>query len=157
MKGAYRVFAYLIAAEVVIQAAAIALAVFGLSTWIEDGGTLNKAVMEGDDSSISGVIGFAIHGINGTMVIPILALLFLIISFFAKVPGGVKWAAIVFGLMVLQVALGIFAHEVYALGAASRHQRVRADGCRRVGRCPGQDGHPHGSCRPERIGLRSRR
>ena len=117
MKGAYRVFAYLIAAEVVVQAAAIALAVFGLSTWIEDGGTLNKAVMEGDDSSISGVIGFAIHGINGTMIIPILALLLLIISFFAKIPGGVKWAAIVFGLMVLQVALGIFAHEVYALGA----------------------------------------
>src|SRR4051812_29570215 len=37
MKGAYRVFGYLIAAEVVIQAAAIALAVFGLSKWIEDG------------------------------------------------------------------------------------------------------------------------
>jgi hypothetical protein len=117
MKGAYRVFAYLIAAEVVIQAAAIALAVFGLGKWIEDGGTLNKAVMEGDDTSINGVIGFAIHGINGTMIIPLLGLVFLIISFFAKVPGGVKWAAITFGVIVLQVLLGMFAHEVYVLGA----------------------------------------
>jgi hypothetical protein len=116
MKGAYRVFGYLIAAEVVIQAAAIALAVFGLSKWIEDGGTLNKAVMEGDDAAIDGVIGFAIHGINGTMIIPILGLLFLLVSFFAKVPGGVKWALITFGLIVLQVLLGMFAHEVYALG-----------------------------------------
>src|ERR1700754_1495184 len=88
MKGAYRVFGYLIAAEVVIQAAAIALAVFGLGKWIEDGGTLTKSVMENDDTSINGVIGFAIHGINGTMIIPILGLVFLIISFFAKVPGG---------------------------------------------------------------------
>jgi hypothetical protein len=116
MKGAYRVFGYLIALEVVIQAAAIALAVFGLSKWIEDGGTLNKAVMEGDDAAIDGVIGFAIHGINGTMIIPILGLLFLIVSFFAKVPGGVKWALITFGLIVLQVLLGMFAHEVYLLG-----------------------------------------
>src|SRR3954453_20034722 len=116
MKGAYRVFGYLIAAEVVIQAAAIALAVFGLGKWIEDGGTLTKSVMENDDTSINGVIGFAIHGINGTMIIPILGLLFLIISFFAKVPGGIKWASITFGLIVLQVLLGMFAHEVYALG-----------------------------------------
>jgi hypothetical protein len=116
MKGVYRVFAYLIAAEVIIQASAIALAVFGLGKWIDDGGTLNKAVMEGNDSSIDGVIGFAIHGINGMMIIPILGLLFLIISFFAKVPGGVKWALITFGLIVLQVLLGMFAHSVYALG-----------------------------------------
>ncbi len=116
MKGAYRVFGYLIAAEVVIQAAAIALAVFGLGKWIDDGGTLTKSVMENGDTSIDGVVGFAIHGINGTMIIPILGLVFLIISFFAKVPGGVKWASITFGLIVLQVLLGMFAHAVYALG-----------------------------------------
>lgn len=117
MKGVYRLFAYLIAAEVAIQAAAIALAVFGLSKWIEGGGTLDKATMEGDDAGITGVIGFAVHGINGTMIVPLIGLLFLIVSFFAKVPGGVKWAAITFGLIVLQVLLGMFAHAVYALGA----------------------------------------
>jgi len=112
MKGVYRVFAYLIAAEVIIQASAIALAVFGLGKWIDDGGTLNKAVMEGNDSSIDGVIGFAIHGINGTMIIPIVVLLLLIVSFFAKIPGGVKRAAILFGLVALQIFLGIFSHSI---------------------------------------------
>ncbi len=52
-----------------------------------------------------------LHGIIGMMLIPLLALVLLIISFFAKIPGGVKWAGIVLGLVVLQVALGIFGHE----------------------------------------------
>jgi hypothetical protein len=47
----------------------------------------------------------------GMMLIPLVALILLIVSFFAKIPGGVKWAAIVLGLVVLQVALGIFGHE----------------------------------------------
>ena len=34
-----------------------------------------------------------IHGINGEMLIPLVALILLIISFFAKVPEGPKWAA----------------------------------------------------------------
>ena len=59
-----------------------------------------------------GVGGFAIHGINGTMIIPIVVLLLLIVSFFAKIPGGVKRAAILFGLVALQVFLGIFSHSV---------------------------------------------
>jgi hypothetical protein len=29
----------------------------------------------------------------------------------------VKWAAITFGLVVLQIALGLFAHSAYSLGA----------------------------------------
>jgi hypothetical protein len=40
----------------------------------------------------------------------------LIVSFFAKIPGGVKWAATVFGLVVLQVLLGVFGHESPYLG-----------------------------------------
>ncbi len=35
-----------------------------------------------------------LHGMIGMMLIPLLALVLLIISFFAKIPGGVKWAAI---------------------------------------------------------------
>ena len=57
-----------------------------------------------------------IHGINGLMIIPLIALIFLIVSFFAKIPGGVRWAAIVFGLVVLQVLLGMFGHENAYLG-----------------------------------------
>lgn len=40
---AYRFFAYFIAVEVVIQAAAIVFAVFGESKFIDDGGTVDKA------------------------------------------------------------------------------------------------------------------
>jgi hypothetical protein len=114
---AYRFFAYFIALEVVIQAAAIAFGVFGESHWImEDGGVVNKAVIDDESAEFTGVAGFMIHGINGTMVVPLVALIFLIVSFFAKVPGGVKAAAIVFGLVVLQVVLGISAHDVVWLG-----------------------------------------
>jgi hypothetical protein len=114
----YRFFAYLIAVEVVIQAAAIAFALFGLGKWVEDdGGVLNKAVLDNsDDLDFTGVLGFAVHGMNGMMIIPALSLIFLIVAFFAKVPGGVKWAAIVLLLVVVQVTLGLTAHSVVYLG-----------------------------------------
>jgi len=111
MRSTYRVFAYIIAAEVVLQAAMMAFAVAGLFTWIDkDGGMLDKAVLE-SEPDFTGAVGFMIHGMNGMMLIPLLALIFLIISFFAKIPGGVAWAATVFGLVVLQVTLGLFGHE----------------------------------------------
>ena len=50
------------------------------------------------------------------MVVPVIALLFLISSFFAKVPGGIKWALFVFLATVVQVALGLFAHSIAGLG-----------------------------------------
>jgi hypothetical protein len=108
----YRVLAFLLAIEVVIQAMAIAYAIAGLGKWVEDdGGVLNKQVLDGDPT-FSGVGGFATHAINGTMVIPILVLLLLIVSFFAKVPGGVRSAVILLVLVAVQVFLGIFAHDV---------------------------------------------
>ena len=116
MKKAYRVLAFLIAVEVVVQAAAIAFAVFGLSKWIEDGHQVNKAILDSGDTKFTGVIGFTIHGINGQLLIPLLGLILLIISFFAKVPGGSKWAGIIFGLIAVQVVLGFTAHAAPALG-----------------------------------------
>jgi hypothetical protein len=50
------------------------------------------------------------------MLIPLIALIFLLVSFFAKIRGGVAWAASVFGLVILQVALGLFGHETAYLG-----------------------------------------
>ena len=116
MRSAYRIFGYLIAAEVAVQAAAIAYASFGVGKFIDDGGTLDKSVVEGDDLPFDEVVGFIVHGINGQMVIPLLALILLIISFFAKVPQGVQWAAGVFLIVVVQVFLGIFSHDVTWLG-----------------------------------------
>jgi len=66
--------------------------------------------------TFTGFVGFMIHGINGQMVIPLLALILLIVSFFAKVPGGVKWAGAILALVVIQVTLGLFAHETPQLG-----------------------------------------
>ncbi len=57
-----------------------------------------------------------VHGMNGTMLIPLIALVFMIVSFFAKIPGGVKWAGFVLLAVVVQVLLGMFAHEVPSLG-----------------------------------------
>lgn len=113
----YKFFAYLIAAGVVIQAAAIAFALAGLGIWIEeDGGVLNKAVFD-EGPEFTGVAGFMVHGVNGMLIIPALAIVLLITSFFAKLPGGTKQAAIVLGLVVLQVFLGLMGHAVVWLGA----------------------------------------
>ncbi len=58
-----------------------------------------------------------IHGINGMMIIPLVALLLLISSFFAKIPGGVKWAALVLLLVIVQVNLGFLGPVIPAAGA----------------------------------------
>ena len=117
MRKAYRILAIIIAVEVVIQAMAMVFAVAGLGIWVDEGGVLDKAAFESEDLSFTGVGGFIIHGINGMMVIPLLGIVLLVLSFFAKVPGGVKWAAIVLGLIALQIFLGIFGHEVAYIGA----------------------------------------
>jgi hypothetical protein len=50
-------------------------------------------------------------------VIPLIGIALLVVAFFAKVPGGAKWAGIVLGLIALQIFLGIFGHEVPLVGA----------------------------------------
>jgi hypothetical protein len=116
MKSVYRALAYLVALEVVIQAAAIAFALAGLGKWISEGGVLDAAAMESESTDFTGVVGFMIHGINGQMIVPLIALLLLISSFFAKIPGGVLWAGLVLLTVVVQVLLGIFGHGAPVLG-----------------------------------------
>jgi hypothetical protein len=113
----YRVLAFLIALEVAIQAAVMVYAVAGLIKWVDGGGTLDKAALESDDLSFPGLGGIIAHGMNGMMVIPALAVILLIVSFFAKVPGGVLWAGLVLLAVVVQVLLGLFGHEVIGMGA----------------------------------------
>ena len=114
MKNVYRVLALLVAAGVVVQAAAIAFGMFGLFKWVENGGTIDQSTSE--NSNFGGITGFITHGVVGTIVLPAIALLFLISSFFAKVPSGIKWGLIVFGVTVLQVLLGLFSHSLAWLG-----------------------------------------
>ncbi|RYV49671.1 hypothetical protein [Pengzhenrongella frigida] len=117
MRTVYKVLAYVVAAEVVIQAMAMVFAVAGLGKWVEDGGVLDQSVMESEDSVFPEVVGFVIHGMNGMMVIPAVALILLVVSFFAKFPGAVKWAGLVLLLVALQITLGLLGHEIPALGA----------------------------------------
>ena len=110
MRQTYKILAHTIAGLVAVQAAVMVFAIAGLIGWVEDGNSLTEATME-SEPDFTGAIGFMLHGMIGMMLIPLLALVLLIISFFAKIPGGAKWAALVLGLVVLQVALGIFGFE----------------------------------------------
>ncbi|RJS47061.1 hypothetical protein [Nocardioides cavernaquae] len=104
MRKAYQVLAFLIALEVVVQATAIAWGFFGFGVWIDEGNTFSKAQLDCRDCpwNFTAERGFMIHGINGFMIVPLLSLIFLIVSFFAKVPRGVWWAFAVFVLVMLQ-------------------------------------------------------
>lgn len=115
MKTVHKVLAYLIALEVIVQASMMAFAVAGLGVWVaEEGGTLDKAAFESifeGELTFTGVQGMMVHGMNGMMVIPILALLLLVTSFFAKTRGAIKFSLLVVGLVALQVFLGLLGHS----------------------------------------------
>ena len=121
MRTTYRVLAYLIALEVVVQASVMVWGIAGMGIWVDDGGVVDKQTFE--DAFDNGTkpfdefTGLMIHGQNGMMVIPLLALALVIVSFFARIPRGVAFAFGVLGLVVLQVMLGLFGHEVSSLGA----------------------------------------
>lgn len=121
MTKTYRILAFVIAAEVVVQAAAIAWAMFGFANWIDDGNTFSKKDLDCKSCGFSFTEerGFMIHGINGQMIIPLLALALLVVAFLAKVPGGVTWALVVFGLVLVQaVLLPVLAEDVNAVFGA---------------------------------------
>jgi hypothetical protein len=109
MKSTYRVLALLVALGVVVQAMTVALGWFIVLKDVDGGAVFDK--------NTEFNIGQGLHGILGMMVIPLFALLLLIVSFFAGVDGGVKWAAIVVGLVVLQIALAFVAFGAPVVGA----------------------------------------
>ena len=117
MRTTYRVLAYVIAVEVVVQAAAMAFGVAGLSHWVKAGGVFDRSVFDGAEQAFPEVAGFIVHGINGGVVIPVLALALLVVSFFAKVPRGSWWAGGVLALVGAQGMLGYSASDLPALGA----------------------------------------
>lgn len=121
MRTAYKVLAYLVAAEVAIQAMVMVWAIAGLGKWVDGGGVFDKSVIEGSIDTgampFPEVLGILVHGINGTFVVPALALALLIVSFFTKVRGAIKWALIVFALVVVQGQLGFLGHEFPVGGA----------------------------------------
>ena len=117
MRTAYKVLAYIVAAEVAIQAMVMVWAIAGLGVWVDNGGVFDKSIMESGALPFTEVMGILVHGINGTFVVPAIALALLIVSFFTKVRGAIKWAIIVFVLVVLQGQIGFLGHEFALAGA----------------------------------------
>jgi hypothetical protein len=109
MRQTYRVLAISIALGVVVQAASVALGWFLTLKDLDDGQVLDK-----DFDYNAGQI---VHSIFGLMVIPLLAIILFVISFFAKIDSGVKWAGYVLLAVILQIALAFIAFGVPAVGA----------------------------------------
>jgi hypothetical protein len=106
MRKAYFVLASSIAVGVVVQAAAIAFGFGGMMHFVVDGGVVDKALVEGQDSSFTGALGFVVHGIVGGLLIPLLALALLLVSFFTAVRRGRTLAAVVLALVFVQTMAG---------------------------------------------------
>ncbi len=120
MKRLYAVLAFVICGLVAVQAAVAVWAESGLFLWIaRDGGSIDASTLESEAlPPFPEAAGFAVHGMNGMMVIPIVALVLLVVSFFAKVSRGVVWAVAIALLVGLQVTLGIVGHSVSIAGLA---------------------------------------
>lgn len=108
MRATYRVLGLLIAIGVVLQAAFIAIAQFQI---LHD---TDKGILYDKNTENWAQIA---HSVLGTIIIPLLAIVMLIVSFFAKIPGGAKWAGIVIGLIVLQVVLAFLGFAAPVAGS----------------------------------------
>lgn len=109
MKVTYQWLARLIALGVLLQMAFIAFGTFEVFNAADDGRAFTG---ERDDYNT----GQMLHAVFGETVIPLLALLLVIVSFFAKVPRGVPLALAVLGLVVLQFLLALVSFEAPVVG-----------------------------------------
>jgi hypothetical protein len=108
VRSAYRAISGLILLGVVVQLTVIAAAWFLVLNDVDNGGVFDNNTQNW---------GHVTHSVVGMMVIPLLAVALLVVSFFAGVPNGVRWAALVFGAVVLQVVLAFASYSVAGLGA----------------------------------------
>jgi Family of unknown function (DUF6220) len=108
MRSVYRGLSGLITLGVVIQLAVVAAAWFLVLDDVDNGGVFDNNTRNW---------GHDVHSVVGMMVIPLLAIALLVVSFFARVPGGVKWAALTVGAVVLQIVLAFASYGVPGLGA----------------------------------------
>jgi hypothetical protein len=101
----YRFLAMAVAGGVVLQAASIAWGAFGVMQDVDEG-------IEVEEN-----FGLAWHAMSGSMLIPLLALALLIAGVIARrINGALRWAGIVFALVVLQVALAAAAFSAPVVG-----------------------------------------
>jgi hypothetical protein len=115
MRATYKALCHTIAGLVVVQAAAIAFAMFGVLHYVDGGDSLNKSLAE-DRSGFDGAAGWVVHSF-GAILISLIVIILLILSLFAKIPGGTKWAGILFLVVLLQWVLAIVAFGAPVVGA----------------------------------------
>jgi hypothetical protein len=120
MRKTYLFLARSISVLVVLQAMAIVLTIAGLFKWIEDGATLDKSVVDGWDANppdFAGSIGGLFHFfLIGTILIPLTGLILLIVSFFAKIPRGVAFAAAIVVSILVQYFSAMLADSAPYVG-----------------------------------------
>ncbi|MGM9474669.1 hypothetical protein ACS5PJ_22075 [Pseudarthrobacter sp. YS3] len=117
MRRTYSIIAWIIAGGVAVQAASIAFGLGGMAHYIQDGGVIDKALVESrQTTTFTGELGFPIHAIVGGMVIPLAALALLVVAFFVKMQGARLWAAVVLGVVALQITLGYSITDMPYLG-----------------------------------------
>jgi len=116
MRATYKILGHTIAGLVAVQAAAIAMWVFGMFHWIDDGGnTVTPQLADDFLEGVTGSVGITIHSF-GAIAIAVLAIVLLIVSFFAKIPSGVKWASFVFLAVLFQWVIAIASFSIPGLG-----------------------------------------
>ncbi|MEV6343848.1 hypothetical protein [Actinoplanes sp. NPDC051851] len=108
MRALYRALSGLIALSVAVQAAVLAAAWFLVLKDTDSGAVFDK--------NSGANWGHAAHSVIGMGVVPLLALLLLLVSFFARVPGGVTWALITLGVVVLQIVLAFVSYSAPVTG-----------------------------------------
>lgn len=118
MVSTYRILAFTIAALVGVQAATHAWSSAGLGLFVMNGGVVDAAMMEstGGPLPFPEVLGILVHGMNGVIVIPIVAIGLLVVSFFSGVQGAIRWAGLVLAVVAVQVTLGFGGHGLPLLG-----------------------------------------
>ncbi len=107
MLAVSRVVNYVIAALVAVQAASHAWMSSGIMHFVMNGGVFDRALMQQDGPPpIPEVMGGMIHGMNGTMIIPLVALVGLVVAILSKNGKVIRMAVIVLVLTAVQILLG---------------------------------------------------
>lgn len=116
----YRSLCWTIVALVVVQAVLVAWGSAGESRFVDEGGVIDKALIEaaqaGGELPFPEVVAFPVHGLNGGLLLPVVALVLLGCSFAARLLGARSHAAALFGLVVLQGQAGYLMGEIPAVG-----------------------------------------
>ena len=107
MRKLYSALAWVVAAGVVVQAAAIAFGFGGMLGYVLEGGVVDKALIESRQAPFTGELGFTVHGLVGGLLLPVAGLALGIVSLFVRgLPRARVLAWAIFALILIQGSAG---------------------------------------------------